>query len=516
MKRLLGHYSASGWDDFVSFRELQSLMRISRHPNIVQIHEVHLTDKSSLLFLFEYMNGGSLFDLITSRLQQQQQHQTTTNHNLRLLPEEQIQSILRQTLQGLSHMHKEGYFHRDMKPENILLDTTGVCKVADFSLARKYQSRRHDSLPCNGSPCTTTTMIATAVWHDHDPLTSYISTRWYRAPEILLGMPDYGPAVDAFAMACIAAECFMGRPLIPGKSEVDQLHCTFQLLGEPTRQCWKQGCEYNVQAQSHFSAASSPSPTIATLSRSPASHVSTNSAESHLNTSRLLQQVLHMASRQAIDLIARLVRLNPDKRLTCEGALNHGFLRQSSAYSSSSLSQPTQKRQSSLATVCEETSSAGESAAREAVTNVSPTSKSPTKTVAAPSPSPLLSPEKGTGETSTAKSAVPTTASMKARTLDTAMLATPVNAVSAKATFMTSSRSFNRDSSSSSSTCSTCGTSSGSSEGSSSMSSDSSDASSDDESIMSTPHTKKRTLPQDDLPNPKYSHQTISSCHSSP
>jgi male germ cell-associated kinase len=99
-----------------------------------------------------------------------------------------------QTLTGLSYMHKHGFFHRDMKPENMLVKGDSV-KIADFGLAREIRSR--------------------------PPFTDYVSTRWYRAPEILLRSTNYNSPVDIFACGAIMAELFLLRPLFPGNNETD-------------------------------------------------------------------------------------------------------------------------------------------------------------------------------------------------------------------------------------------------------------------------------------------------------
>jgi protein kinase len=91
-------------------------------------------------------------------------------------------------------MHKHGFFHRDMKPENLLVKTDAV-KIADFGLAREIRSR--------------------------PPFTDYVSTRWYRGPEILLRSTNYNSPVDIFASGAIMAELYMLRPLFPGSNETD-------------------------------------------------------------------------------------------------------------------------------------------------------------------------------------------------------------------------------------------------------------------------------------------------------
>ena len=122
-------------------------------------------------------------------------------------PELQIKSIMYQTLLGLKYMHKHGFFHRDMKPENLLVKGDLV-KIADFGLAREIRSR--------------------------PPFTDYVSTRWYRAPENLLRSTNYNSPVDIFATAAIMAELYLLRPLFPGNNETDQIYKICAVLGSPS------------------------------------------------------------------------------------------------------------------------------------------------------------------------------------------------------------------------------------------------------------------------------------------
>jgi len=92
-------------------------------------------------------------------------------------------------------MHKHGFFHRDLKPENLLISPDNVVKLIDFGLAREVRSR--------------------------PPFTDYVSTRWYRAPEILLRSTNYNSPVDIFALGCIMAELYLMKPLFNGSSEID-------------------------------------------------------------------------------------------------------------------------------------------------------------------------------------------------------------------------------------------------------------------------------------------------------
>jgi serine/threonine protein kinase len=92
-------------------------------------------------------------------------------------------------------MHKHNFFHRDLKPENILINAEGVVKLIDFGLAREIRSR--------------------------PPFTDYVSTRWYRAPELLLRSTNYNSPIDIFALGCIIAELYTLKPLFNGTNEID-------------------------------------------------------------------------------------------------------------------------------------------------------------------------------------------------------------------------------------------------------------------------------------------------------
>ena len=102
-----------------------------------------------------------------------------------------------------------GYFHRDLKPENLLCSGPECVKIADFGLARETRSR--------------------------PPYTDYVSTRWYRAPEVLLRSTNYNSPIDIWAMGCIMAELYTLRPLFPGSSEIDEIFKICAVLGTPSK-----------------------------------------------------------------------------------------------------------------------------------------------------------------------------------------------------------------------------------------------------------------------------------------
>ena len=139
---------------------------------VIRVHD-------DLYFVFEYMEQN-IYQLMKDRKSP--------------FPEQEVKSIMYQTILGLAYMHKHGFFHRDMKPENLLVKGEAV-KIADFGLAREIRSR--------------------------PPFTDYVSTRWYRAPEILLRSTNYNSPVDIFACGAIMAELYLMRPLFPGNNETD-------------------------------------------------------------------------------------------------------------------------------------------------------------------------------------------------------------------------------------------------------------------------------------------------------
>ncbi|XP_059050735.1 serine/threonine-protein kinase ICK [Achroia grisella] len=196
IKRMKRKYYS--WDEAMNLREVKSLKKLN-HANIVKLREV-IRENDTLYFVFEYMRGN-LYQLIRDAE--------------RPFPEPVLRNMLYQVLQGLAHMHRHGFFHRDLKPENLLCAGPELVKIADLGLAREVRSR--------------------------PPYTDYVSTRWYRAPEVLLHDTRYGAPIDLWALGCIAAELYTCRPLFPGNSEIDQLHKICAVLGTPDRDEWPEG-----------------------------------------------------------------------------------------------------------------------------------------------------------------------------------------------------------------------------------------------------------------------------------
>ncbi|CAD6566780.1 MAG: Cyclin-dependent kinase catalytic subunit [Cyphobasidiales sp. Tagirdzhanova-0007] len=124
-----------------------------------------------------------------------------------------VKKFTYQLIKGVNYLHSRRILHRDLKPQNLLIDIHGNLKIADFGLARAF-----------GIPLRTYT---------HE-----IVTLWYRAPEVLLGSRHYSTGVDTWSVGCIFAEMVQRQPLFPGDSEIDEIFRIFRLLGTPDEDAW--------------------------------------------------------------------------------------------------------------------------------------------------------------------------------------------------------------------------------------------------------------------------------------
>ncbi|KAJ9146092.1 hypothetical protein P3X46_028402 [Hevea brasiliensis] len=181
-------------------REIMILQKLD-HPNVVKLEGIATSRLHySLYLVFDFMQTD-LASIITCPEGR--------------LTEPQVKSYMHQLLSGLQHCHERGILHRDIKGSNLLIDKSGMLKIADFGLAN-YYSPEHKR-----------------------PLTSRVVTLWYRAPELLLGSTDYGVGIDLWSAGCLLAEMISGRPIMPGRTEVEQLHRIFKLCGTPSEDYWK-------------------------------------------------------------------------------------------------------------------------------------------------------------------------------------------------------------------------------------------------------------------------------------
>uniref|UniRef100_A0A8I3MWI5 MOK protein kinase n=1 Tax=Canis lupus familiaris TaxID=9615 RepID=A0A8I3MWI5_CANLF len=193
-----------------NLREIQALRRLNPHPNILTLHEVVFDRKSGSLALICELMDMNIYELIQGR-----------RHPL---SEKKITHYMYQLCKSLDHMHRNGIFHRDVKPENILIKQD-VLKLGDFGSCRSIYSKQ--------------------------PYTEYISTRWYRAPECLLTDGFYTYKMDLWSAGCVFYEITSLQPLFPGANELDQISKIHDVIGTPAEKTltkFKQAAEKQAVA----------------------------------------------------------------------------------------------------------------------------------------------------------------------------------------------------------------------------------------------------------------------------
>ncbi|WWC86427.1 uncharacterized protein L201_001304 [Kwoniella dendrophila CBS 6074] len=222
-----------GWKQARTLGELVSLSKIPPHPAIIPLYDAFISPKSrELYFVFECMEGNL--------------YQLTKSRRGRPLAAGLIASCFHQISAGLYHIHQYGYFHRDMKPENLLVTTTGLTDYLSASTLNQINESRIEGsgvLPPTQDEVKYEKDVRVIVkladfglaraTKSKPPYTEYVSTRWYRAPEVLLRSTDYGPPVDMWALGTILAEMVNLKPLFPGVSEIDQVYRITETMGEP-------------------------------------------------------------------------------------------------------------------------------------------------------------------------------------------------------------------------------------------------------------------------------------------
>uniref|UniRef100_A0A8C6V319 Cyclin-dependent kinase 17 n=1 Tax=Neogobius melanostomus TaxID=47308 RepID=A0A8C6V319_9GOBI len=174
-----------------------SLLKDLKHSNIVTLHDIIHTEKS-LTLVFEYLDK----DL--------KQYMDDCGN---ILSMQNVKIFLFQILRGLAYCHKRKVLHRDLKPQNLLINDRGELKLADFGLARAKS-------------------VPTKTYSNE------VVTLWYRPPDVLLGSSEYSTQIDMWGVGCIFYEMAAGRPLFPGSTVEDELHLIFRLLGTPTEENW--------------------------------------------------------------------------------------------------------------------------------------------------------------------------------------------------------------------------------------------------------------------------------------
>ncbi|CAK4033108.1 Serine threonine- kinase bur1 [Lecanosticta acicola] len=217
LKKILMHNEKEGFP-ITALREVKLLKMLS-HPNILRLEEMaverqQVDDKgksgkkrATLYMVTPYMDHD-----LSGML---------TNPDIRFT-DAQVKCYMLQLLEGLRYLHDSHILHRDMKAANILISNRGILQIADFGLARNYDGIVPQPGKGNGEAV-----------RDY---TSLVVTRWYRPPELLLTLKRYTPAIDMWGVGCVFGEMFENKPILEGRSDVEQCVRIFNLLGNPTEQ----------------------------------------------------------------------------------------------------------------------------------------------------------------------------------------------------------------------------------------------------------------------------------------
>ena len=197
---------------------------------------------------------------------------------------------MRQVFRALRYMHAAGVVHRDMKPTNVLLNRDCEVALADFGLARYMPE--DEKLESDAA-------AASKQQGRNGQLTKYVVTRWYRAPEIMLGYHHYDNSIDMWSMGCIFGEMATGAPLFAGDSEIDTIFKVFQKLGTPSEQMWP-----GVSELPDFKPNFPQWPTRGWAS---------------------IRNTAQQVGLQGIDLLENTICYDPKRRLSARRALNHAY-----------------------------------------------------------------------------------------------------------------------------------------------------------------------------------------------
>ncbi|KAF2709526.1 Pkinase-domain-containing protein [Pleomassaria siparia CBS 279.74] len=237
-----------------AIREI-SLMKELKHENIVLLHDVIHTE-NKLMLVFEFMDKD-LKRYMDSR------------GDRGALDPPTIKSFMYQLLRGIAFCHDNRVLHRDLKPQNLLINNRGQLKLADFGLARAF-----------GIPVNT--------------FSNEVVTLWYRAPDVLLGSRTYNTSIDIWSAGCIMAEMYTGRPLFPGTTNEDQLQKIFRLMGTPSERSWP-GISQFPEYKGNF----------------------------HVFATQDLRLILPQVDQVGLSLLNSMLQLRPEMRIAASASLNH-------------------------------------------------------------------------------------------------------------------------------------------------------------------------------------------------
>ncbi|RAL12714.1 mitogen-activated protein kinase mpkC [Aspergillus homomorphus CBS 101889] len=236
-----------------TYREVKLLKHL-RHENLIGLSDIFISPSEDVYLVTELL-GTDLNRLLTAKP----------------LDGKFVQYFTYQLLRGLKYIHSAGVIHRDLKPSNLLINENCDLKICDFGLARVQEPQ----------------------------MTGYVSTRYYRAPEIMLTWQRYGKQVDIWSAGCIVAEMLRGKPLFPGKDHINQFFLITEALGSPPDEVIQRiSTKTTLQIVQSLGKRKPP----------------------------VWGSLFPGADAQAVDLLAKMLVIDPDKRISAEEALEHPYL----------------------------------------------------------------------------------------------------------------------------------------------------------------------------------------------
>ncbi|PFH35696.1 putative cell-cycle-associated protein kinase CDK [Besnoitia besnoiti] len=304
---------------FTTIRELK-VMREIEEENVMGVVDVFV-EQDFICLVMELMHGD-LKKLIDSKIRLSIQH---------------VKCIMTQLLKGLHALHRRYIVHRDLAPANVFINDQGVCKVADFGLSRCFGCPIVSACvppsvtPPASSPAEPSKEAEQGVQGSNEGgtrgekaqasekagaapvavsrkelMTAKVVTLWYRPPELLYGADRYGDAVDMWSVGCIMAELLTGSPLFPGTNEIDQLSRIFSLRGTPDTAS-------GADERSGLWSAASALPSFFPFTHTDA---------------KPLKTVFPFCCNDSLDLLDRLLQLDPSRRISAADALSHQWFQQ--------------------------------------------------------------------------------------------------------------------------------------------------------------------------------------------
>jgi len=247
-----------------TLRELR-ILRHLQHENLMQVKNIFMVG-SRYTFQELYVVSELMETDLASTLRSSQ-----------MLTDDHCQFFLYQILRGMKYVHSAQVIHRDLKPRNLLVNSNCDLKICDFGLARVRFSDKE--------------------WVC--PMTEYVCTRWYRAPEVLCSWTDYSCAIDIWSIGCILAEMSTRRPLFPGQSTQNQLDMIIDLLGSPDSQ---------------------------ELMKIPNEKCRKFIKSLPVHATKSFPEVFKSMPEPAVDILRKMLRWDPLSRLSVEEAIAHPYL----------------------------------------------------------------------------------------------------------------------------------------------------------------------------------------------